>query len=207
MATVTVRKADGSTGQTLELNEAVFAVEPNPHCVRQALTQYLANQRRGTHATRTRGRVSGGGKKPYRQKGTGRARQGSTRATQWRGGAIVFGPQPRDYSFRINRKVRRNAFCSIFSELLAGGRLVVIDDFGVTAPKTRQVADLLRRLQLEGKVLIVTNATDEPLALSARNIPGVTPINADNLNVYDLLYHDWVLTTPDVVKRVEATYQ
>lgn len=206
MATLKIRKADGTDGGSLEVSDGVFATEPNANCVRATLTQYMANQRQGNHATKMRGAVSGGGKKPFKQKGTGRARQGSTRAPQWRGGAIIFGPQPRDYSYTINKKVRRQAFCSIWSDLIANERVIILDSFGITEPKTRLVVELLDRLGVAGTALLISEATDEGLALSARNIPTVSVSNADNLNVYDLINHDVVVTTTDVIKRVEATY-
>lgn len=206
MATLTIRKNDGSQGATLELADAVFGIEPNAHCVRAAVTQFMANQRAGTHSTKTRAFVSGGGRKPWRQKGTGRARQGSIRAAQWRGGAIIFGPHPRDYSFRLNQKVKQKALCSVWSDLMRNGRLIVLDTFGLEAPKTRRVVEILDALGVDGTALLVTEKTDETLILSARNIPWVTPLNADNLNIYDLLTHDWVVVTSDVIKRVEATY-
>jgi large subunit ribosomal protein L4 len=206
MATVTIRKPDGTQAGSLDLADAVFAVEPSLHSVRQTVAQYLAGQRAGTHSTRTRAFVSGGGKKPWRQKGTGRARQGSIRAVQWRHGAIAFGPLPRDYAFRVNRKVRAQAFRSVWSELVRNDRVIVIEDFGLQLPKTRQMMQLLQALGADGPTLIVTGATHESVALSARNIPWVSIQNAENLNVYDLLRHEWVVTTPDVLKRVEATY-
>jgi large subunit ribosomal protein L4 len=207
MATLTIRKNDGSEAGSLELADGVFGVEPNAHCVRDAVAQFLANQRAGTHATKMRGAVSGGGRKPWKQKGTGRARQGSIRSPQWRGGAIIFGPQPRDYSYRINQKVRAKAYCSVWSDLLASGKLIVVDSFGLDAPKSRRLVEILETLgAARGRTLLVSDATDEMMALSARNIPWVTPLNADNLNIYDLLTHDFVVVTTDVIKRVEATY-
>lgn len=206
MATLTLRKADGSQAGSLELNDSVFGIEPNTHCVRAAVAQYLANQRSGTHATKMRGAVSGGGRKPWKQKGTGRARQGSIRAPQWRHGAIIFGPQPRDYSYTINAKVKAKALCSVWSDLLANGKVIVIDSFGLAEPKTKALLDILDKLGVDGTALLVTEKTDEMMALSARNVPYLTPLNADNLNVYDLLTHDWVVVTAEAIKRVEATY-
>lgn len=206
MATLTIRKNDGSQAGSLELKDNVFGIQPNTNCVRAAVAQYMANQRAGTHATKMRGAVSGGGRKPWKQKGTGRARQGSIRSPQWRHGAIIFGPQPRDYSYRVNQKVKQKAFCSIWSDLLASGRLVVIDSFGIDQPKTKRLVEILDTLGVDGTALLVTEATDENMALSARNVPYVTPLNVDNLNVYDLLTHDWVVVTTDVIKRLEAIY-
>jgi large subunit ribosomal protein L4 len=206
MATVTILKSDGSQAGSLDLNDSVFGIEPNANCVRAAVAQYMANQRAGTHATKMRGAVSGGGRKPWKQKGTGRARQGSIRSPQWRHGAIIFGPQPRDYSYNINHKVKQQAFRSIWSDLIKNGRLVVVESFGISSPKTKMMVEALDKLGVDGTALLVTLATDEAAALSARNIPWVTMQNADNLNVYDLLTHDWVVVTQEVIKRVEATY-
>jgi len=206
MATLSIRKPDGSTVGSLELNDAVFGAKPSTSSVRQAVAQYLAGQRAGTHSTKTRAFVSGGGRKPWKQKGTGRARQGSTRAVQWRHGGIAFGPLPRDYSIRVNHKVKAQAFRSVWSELVRSEKVIVVEDFGVSAPKTREMARLLRSLGADGTTLIITAKTDEPVALSARNLPLVSIQNAQNLNVYDLLRHDWVVTTPEVLRRVEATY-
>lgn len=206
MATLTIKKADGSQAGNLELSDAVFGVEPNAHVVRQAVHAYLCNQRAGTHKTKTRAEVSGGGKKPWKQKGTGRARQGSNRSPQWRHGAIIFGPRPRDYSQAVNKKVRAAAFRSIWSELLASGKLVVLDSFGLSAPKTRDLVAVLDKLGVDGTALIVTVKTDEAVALSARNLAWATSANAENLNVYDLLTHDYVVVTADVAKRVEEIY-
>lgn len=206
MATLNIRKFDGSRADSLDLDDSVFGIEPNAMSVRAAVNQFLANQRLGTHSTKTRGMVSGGGRKPFRQKGTGRARQGSTRATQWRGGAIAFGPHPRDYSYKINRKVKALAFRSLWSDLLKSERLIVIERFEFDRPATQRMAQLLQALGVDGRTLVVTEKTEENMALSARNIPWVKPLNAENLNVYDLAVSDWVVVTPEVLKRVEATY-
>ena len=207
MATLKIRKVDGTETGSLDVSDDVFGITPKIHCVRIAVNQYMANQRAGTHSTKTRGKVQGGGRKPFRQKGTGRARQGTNRAPQMRGGSVTFGPHPRDYSMKINKKVRRSAYYSIWSELVQSGRLVVIDAFGIEQPRTRRLVEILDALGVEGSALLVTEKTDETMALSARNIPGVTPINAENINVYDLLTHDWVVVTSDVIKQVEVAYQ
>mgnify|MGYP006283152249 CR=1 FL=1 len=207
MPTVTIRKDDGSDGSSLELSGVVFGAEPNPNSVRAALNNFMANQRAGTHATRNRARIRGGGAKPWRQKGTGRARQGSVRAVQWRGGAIAFGPQPRDYAYRINRKVRRSAYRTIWSDLVRDQRLIVLDGLPIEQPKTRRVVELLDRLACEGTVMIVTRATNQAAYQSARNIPWVTMVNVDNVNIYDLMTHDHVVITKDAIQRVEEIYQ
>jgi large subunit ribosomal protein L4 len=185
------------------VSDEVFGVEPNLQSVRAAVNNYLANQRRGTHATKTRGRVSGGGRKPWKQKHTGRARQGSIRAPQWRGGAIIFGPHPRDYSYRISRTVRQSAFCSVLSELVRGGRLIVIDQWGFEQPKTRRVVEILKSLGVEGKVLIFTEPGQRELLLSARNIAGVSLASVESPNIYDLLIHDYVVASRSSVKKLE----
>lgn len=206
MATLIIHKTDGSEAGSLELSDRVFGIEPNTSCVRAAVAQFMANQRAGTHATKTRAYVSGGGRKPWKQKGTGRARQGSIRSPQWRHGAIIFGPQPRDYSFRLNHKIKQNAYRSIWSDRVKDGRVIVIDSFQIDQPKTKRLVELIDALGVVGSVLLVTAQTDETMVLSARNVPWVTPLNADNLNVYDLLTHDWIVVTEEAIKRVEATY-
>lgn len=206
MATLNIRKFDGSPADSLELKDSVFGIEPNAMSVRAAVNQFLANQRLGTHSTKTRSTVRGGGRKPFRQKGTGRARQGSIRATQWRGGAIAFGPHPRDYSYKINRKVKALAFRSLWSDLIQSERLLVVENFKFDQPRTRLMADMLDKFGVSGRTLVVTEKTEENVALSARNIPWVKPLNADNLNVYDLAVSDWVVVTPEVLKRVEEMY-
>lgn len=205
MVSMTLHKANGGEA-ALELSDAVFATEANAHCVRAAVAQYLANQRAGTHATKMRGDVSGGGKKPFKQKGTGRARQGSSRAPQYRHGAIIFGPQPRDYSYRINKKVRQQAYRSVLSDLAKAGRLIAVEGFALESPKTSQMDKALRGLGVDGPTLLLVDQADDVLALSVRNLPWVTMINVDNLNVYDLLVHDYVVATAGALKRVEEQY-
>ncbi len=205
MVSMKMHKADGGEAP-LELSDAVFAAEANAHCVRATVAQYLANQRAGTHATKMRGAVSGGGKKPFKQKGTGRARQGSSRSPLMRHGAIIFGPQPRDYSYRINRKVKQQAYRSILSELAAGGRLIAVEGFALDAPSTKKMDGALRGLGVDGPTLLVVDRADDVLALSVRNLPWVTMINVENLNVYDLLVHDWVVATAGALKQVEEQY-
>ena len=209
MATLTIKKSDGSNGGSLELNDSVFGAEPNVVVVRSVVNQLLANRRQGTHATKTRAHVSGGGKKPFKQKGTGRARQGSTRAPQWRHGAIIFGPQPRDYRKAINKKVRQVALRSILSELVKEERLIVLDNFGITAPKTRDFVGVLGKVGVDTRwqtALVIKPASDANLELSARNLATVTIINQENINALDLLNHDFVVLTSDVVKHLEETY-
>jgi large subunit ribosomal protein L4 len=207
MVTLTIRKADGSTGAALELSDAVFGVEPNAHCVRAAVDGQMSNRRLGAHATKTRHFVRGGGRKPYRQKGTGRARQGSIRATQWRGGAVAFGPHPRDHSIAVNRKVRRKALVSVLSQLARAGRLLAVEDFGLERPRTAALVKTLEGLGAgKGRVLIITEKLEPNVALSARNLKRVTAQVVDNINIFDLMTHDWVMATPAVLKRLEETY-
>ena len=206
MATINIRKTDGSEAGKLDLSDSVFGVDAQLASIRAEITRLRAAQRAGTHATKTRGQVRGGGRKPYRQKGTGRARQGSIRATQWRGGAIAFGPTPRDHSISVNRKVRRQAYRSVWSELLREGRVIVVENFGVDKPRTRQIVEMLDKVGANGSVLLVSLKTDENMALSARNLPWAKACNSENLNLYDLINHDYVVATPEVIQYVEATY-
>ncbi len=206
MATLNTHKSDGSQDGSLKISDKVFSVEPNLNCVRALVNQQFNNQRSGTVSTKNRARVRGGGRKPYRQKGTGRARQGSIRANQWRGGGIAFGPLPRDFSEKLNRKVRASAYRSIWSDIVKEKRLIVLNDFGISEPGTRGLLGLLKRLGVEGSALIVTLETNIPVALSARNVPYLQALNADNLNIIHLLNYDWVVTTADVIKRIEETY-
>jgi large subunit ribosomal protein L4 len=206
MATLNTLKADGSQGGSLKISDKIFSIEPNENCVRALVNQQINNQRAGTLSTKNRGQVRGGGRKPYRQKGTGRARQGSIRAVQWRGGGVAFGPTPRDFSEKINRKVKSTAYRSIWSDIVKGDRLIVLEEFGITEPGTRPLLDLLKRLGVEGSALIVTLNTDIPLALSARNVPYLQALNSENLNIIHLISYDWIVTTTDVIKRVEEIY-
>lgn len=197
---------DGSDKGEIELSDAVFGVEPNMNCVRAALNQYRANQRSGTHSTKGRAEVSGGGRKPWKQKGTGRARQGSIRAFQWRGGAISHGPHPRDYSYTINSKVKRTAITSALTELARSGRLVLVDEFKLDAPGTRKIADSFRALGLNGTVLLLTEKGDDNLQLSARNLPLVDMSHAASPNIYDLVVHDYVVAATGAIRKLEEVY-
>jgi large subunit ribosomal protein L4 len=198
----------GNEVEKLDLSPAVFEAEVNTNCVRAAANRQLARQRQGTAMTKTRGMVSGGGTKPWKQKGTGRARAGSNRSPLWRGGATLFGPQPRQYGGSINRKVTRKAILSCLSGMLQDSRLMVVDKVEFDAPKTKQVNELLKALKIDDgrRVLIITDKTNENLALSARNLPQVDVINCDNLNVIDLGTHDALVVTSDAVKRLQEVY-
>lgn len=206
MATIPILKADGAKAGDLDLADEVFGVEINPVCVTQAVHNYLANQRQGTHATKTRGKVSGGGKKPWKQKGTGRARQGSIRAPQWRGGAIIFGPQPRDYSYKLNRKVRQAAIRMALSDMAQEGRIIAVESYGLKDPKTARMAEVLEKVGVTGPALILTDATDSNLVLSARNLPYVSCIHPESPNIYELLTHDFLVGSPAQIKRLEEVF-
>jgi large subunit ribosomal protein L4 len=191
------------TGE-IELNDSVFGVEVNEAVMHQAVVMQLANQRLGTAATKTRGMVRGGGKKPWRQKGTGRARAGSNTSPVWVGGGTVFGPQPRSYAFSMPRKARRLAIKSALSAKVKAGELLVMEDIAVKEPKTKAVVSMLDSLKVgDDKALIITAAADENVEKSSRNIPGVKSITSRGLNVYDILYHDKVLVTKDAVSKIE----
>jgi large subunit ribosomal protein L4 len=202
VTTANIVDQTGAQKGTVDLAPEVFEVTPNESVMHQALLRQLANGRQGTHDTRNRSEVAGGGKKPYRQKGTGRARQGSIRATQWKGGGIVFGPTPRSYEQDMPRKQRRLALRSALSAKAAAGELTVLDGFELEAPRTRAVADLLGALGAGRRVLLVLGSHNEVLERSARNIPYVQVILATNLNVRDLLTAETVLITRDAVDHV-----
>lgn len=202
MPTVALYNKEGKQVGEIELKETVFGVEPNAHLMHEAVVAYLANQRRGTHDTKTRAEVRGGGRKPWRQKGTGRARQGSIRAPHWRKGGVVFGPHPRSYRIELPKKIRRAALRSALSGKVRDGELVVLDQFSVEAPKTKEVAALLKALGVE-KALIVTANGDTNVYLSARNIPGTAALAARDLNTYQVLKAPKVILTKDAVAVVE----
>lgn len=205
MATLSVIDVKGNQTGSLEVRDEIFARDPNVHCVRQALLAYEANQRQGTHSTKTRGMVSGGGRKPWRQKGTGRARQGSIRAPQWRGGAIIFGPQPRDYNQKINKKVKRAALISALSDLRRQNRIKVVESLVLEEMKTKAFLAILKGIGVSDlkRVLVVTSGSDERILRSARNLPNVLVIPANNINIYCLLTCDALVTTPDAIKQLE----
>ncbi|MEW8976872.1 MAG: 50S ribosomal protein L4 [Symbiobacterium sp.] len=203
MPKVAVYNKEGATVGEITLSDAVFGAEVNPGLLHEAVQMYLANQRQGTHDTKTRGEVRGGGKKPWRQKGTGRARQGSIRAPQWRKGGIVFGPHPRDYGWKMPKKARRAALRQALSAKVKAGELIVVDSFDLEAPKTKEVVALLKNLKAEGKAFIVTAEENINVYKSARNIPGVRANAARNLNVYEVLASDKLVLTQDAVAKVE----
>ena len=187
----------------IELNDSVFGVEMNAGLVHQAVVMQLASRRLGTHATKTRGLVRGGGRKPWRQKGTGRARSGSTRSPLWVGGGTVFGPQPRSYAFRMPKKQRRLAIKCALSDKVASGDFIVLDDLQFDAPKTKSVVQMLGDFGVDAKSLIITLDENENVELSSRNIPGVKAINTMGLNVYDILNHTKLFITKAAIEKIE----
>ena len=206
MPTVSVFDISGKKVSDIELADGIFAIEPNMYAMHLVVVNYLANQRQGTQSTRTRSEVSGGGKKPWRQKGTGRARQGSTRAPQWYHGGIAHGPKPRTYGGDINKKVRRLAMKSALSSKVAGDELVVLDSFKLDAIKTKEVAKVLGALNTGKKTLIVLPEKDDVVYRSARNIAGVKVSLVNTLNVYDILNCDTLLVLKDAVAKIEEVY-
>ncbi len=206
MAQVQVFNQDGTKASVLELADSVFGIEPNANAMHLAVVSYLAAQRQGTQSTLTRSEVSGGGKKPWRQKGTGRARQGSTRSPQWIHGGIALGPKPRKYKVNLNKKVRRLAMKSALSSKVAAGEMMVVEKIELEAIKTKAIVEMLAKLEAAKKVLIVTEAADEKIYKSARNIEGVkvSPVNA--LNVYDILNCDSFIVLKDAAKKIEEVY-
>ena len=186
MAKVSVYNMEGKEVETMELNDAVFGVEVNEHLVHMAVVQQLANNRQGTQKAKTRSEVRGGGRKPWRQKGTGHARQGSTRSPQWTGGGVVFAPTPRDYSFKLNKKEKRAALKSALSSRVAENKLVVVDELKFDGIKTKDFAKVMSNLKVD-KALVVINDNDENVVMSARNIPTVKTASTSTINVYDIL--------------------
>ena len=206
MPTVDVYDITGKKVKTLELKEEIFGIEPNEKIVHTVLVNYLANQRQGTQSTKTRAEVSGGGRKPWRQKGTGRARQGSIRAPQWIKGGIALGPKPRSYKYRVNKKEKRLAIKSILSSKVLENQLVVVDKFGFNEIKTKNMVNALNGLKVEGKALIVLPEKNEIVQRSARNIQGVKTSLINTINVYDLLKYNKLVLTEDTVKKIEEVY-
>ncbi len=196
----------GEKVSELELNESIFAIEPNETVMHLAVVNYLANQRQGTQSTLTRSEVSGGGKKPWRQKGTGRARQGSTRSPQWYHGGIAHGPKPRSYNFTINKKVRRLALKSALSSKVASQEMIVLDALSLEAIKTKEIVKVLAALKTGKKTLIVLPEKDDVVYRSARNIAGVSTTLVSTLNVYDILNCDSIVVLKDAVAKIEEVY-
>jgi large subunit ribosomal protein L4 len=203
MPKVALYSQNGSKVGEVELNDSVFGIEPNNHVLFEAVIMQRASLRQGTHKTKVRSEIAGGGRKPWRQKGTGRARQGSIRSPQWRGGGTVFGPVPRSYSYKLPKKVRRLAIKSALSSKVLDENILVLENLAFEAPKTKEFTAVLKGLSVESKALVVTADLDENVALSARNIPGVTVVTADGINVLDVLNHDKLIMTKAAVEKVE----
>lgn len=206
MPTVAVLNMQGKEVGKQELSEAVFGIEPNVSVMNDMVKNYLANQRQGTQSALTRAEVRGGGKKPWRQKGTGRARQGSTRAPQWTHGGIVFAPKPRDYSYTLNKKVRRLAMKSALSSKVRDNEMIVLDAVSTDEYKTKVIAEMLKAVGSERKALIVLDTVDQKVIASARNIPGVKTAQVNTLNVYDILNADKFIVVKDAVAKIEEVY-
>ncbi|SFP05249.1 LSU ribosomal protein L4P [Oscillibacter sp. PC13] len=206
MSSMNVLNMAGETVGTVELNDAIFGIEPNQTVVHEVVKNHLANCRQGTQSALTRAEVSGGGKKPWRQKGTGHARQGSTRSPQWTHGGIVFAPKPRDYSYVLNKKVKRLALKSVLSAKAAEGKLIVIDSIHMDAIKTAAFRKFLDAVKCDGKAVVVTPAIDEIVVKSARNIPGVLTTPANNLNVYDIINAQYLVADKDALAKIEEVY-
>ena len=206
MAKVSVYNIEGKEVDTIELNDAVFGVEVNEHLVHMAVVNQLANNRQGTQKAKTRSEVSGGGRKPWRQKGTGHARQGSIRAPQWVHGGVALGPKPRDYSYSLNKKERRLGMKSALSTKVVDENLVVVDSIKLESYKTKAVVEMLKALGAEGKALIVTAESDKTVVKSAANIPGVKTATVNTLSVYDILNYDKFIVSSEAVKKIEEVY-
>ena len=206
MPQVTVFDMTGKSVGEMTLSDAIFGIEPNPSVMHAAVVNYLANQRQGTQSTLTRSEVSGGGRKPWKQKGTGRARQGSTRAPQWTHGGIALGPKPRDYSYELPKKVKRLALKSAFSAKVAGNDMIVVDNIAVDSFKTKTVVEMLSNLGADKKALIVMPEVDTKLIKSAANIPGVKTALVNTINVYDILNCDKFIVAKSALEKIEEVY-
>ncbi len=205
MANVAVYNMEGKEVGKMDLNDAVFGVEINEHLVHMAVVQNLANKRQGTQKAKTRAEVSGGGRKPWRQKGTGHARQGSIRAPQWKGGGVVFAPVPRDYSFKMNKKEKRAALKSVLTSKVQDNKLIVLDELKLDGIKTKDFKKVMDNLKVE-KAMVVIADQDEKVILSARNLPKVDTAVAENINVYDVLKGDTLVLTKDAVAKIEEVF-
>jgi len=206
MPKVDVYDINGKKVSDVELNEKIFGIEPNENIVHEVLVNYLANQRQGTQSTKTRAEVRGGGKKPWRQKGTGRARQGSIRAPQWIKGGIALGPKPRSYKYTVNKKEKRLAIKSVLSSKVIEKELTVVDKLELKEIKTKSMVKALTALKVEGKTLIIVPEKNTNVVMSARNIEGVKTITANNINVFDLLKYNNLILPVDTVKKLEEVY-
>ena len=205
MANVSVYNIEGKEVGSIELNDAVFGVEVNEHLVHMAVVNQLANNRQGTQSAKTRSEVSGGGRKPWRQKGTGHARQGSTRSPQWTGGGVVFAPTPRDYSFKMNKKEKRAALCSALSSKVAESQIIVLDEFKLDEIKTKKFVEVMNNLKAS-KALVVLEGENKNVVLSGRNIPTVKVTATNEINTYDVLKYETLVVTKAAVEKLEEVY-
>lgn len=203
MAKVSLFNVSGEQLGEIELNDSIFGSRINRYVVHDVMVRHLAGKRLGTSDTKTRSEISGGGRKPWRQKGTGRARHGSTRSPIWRGGGVVFGPHPRDYSFTIPKKIRRLALKSVLSSKVEEGKVLILDELSLERPRTKEILSILSNLKVAGKALMVTDVKDEAVFKSAGNIPGIKPVTVEGLNVYDLLVYETLIITKSALTRVE----
>ncbi|MGX4601619.1 50S ribosomal protein L4 [Faecalimicrobium sp. JNUCC 81] len=206
MPKLNVLNTNGQNVGEIELLDAIFNIEVNEHVLYEAVKNQLANKRQGTQSAKTRAEVRGGGRKPWKQKGTGRARQGSIRSVQWVGGGVAFAPKPRDYSYTLPKKVRRLAMKSALSAKVQNGEIIVLDALNMEAPKTKEFAQILKNVNSAKKALIVTAENNENVIKSARNIEGVQAATVNTINVYDILKYDSFIITTDAVKKVEEVY-
>ena len=205
MANVKVYNMSGAEVGTIDLNDDIFGIDVSEHAIHMAVVQYLANKRQGTQSAKTRAEVSGGGKKPWRQKGTGHARQGSTRSPQWTGGGVVFAPKPRDYSFKLNKKFKRLALKSALTTKAAEEKIIVLDELTMPEVKTKEMAKVLANINA-GKALVVMDGSNTNVILSARNIPDVKTSAVNTINVYDILKYNTLVLTKEAVAKIEEVY-
>ena len=206
MATITMLNMAGQEAGTIELKDEIFGIEPNENAVHDVVKNYLANQRQGTQSAKTRGEVRGGGRKPFRQKGTGRHRQGSSTDPSQIGGGVVFAPKPRDYSYSVPKKVKRLAMLSALSAKAADGEMIVLDELKMEAPKTKEMVATLANIKAGKKPLIITAAKDENVVKSAANIPGVRTALVGTMNVYEIVNHDSFIVTKEAIEKIEEVY-
>jgi len=208
VATVTVKNIKGESVGSMDISDALFGVEINKHAVHMAVIQHLANRRQGTKSTKTRAEVRGGGRKPWRQKGTGRARQGSTRSPQWTGGGVVFAPKPRDFSFKLNKKLKRLALKSVLTDKVQNDKLVVLDSLELSEIKTKAMANVCTSLGLDTALIVMdgSNGTNQNVVMSARNLPDVKTAGVNTISVYDILHHDSLVVTKDAILKMQEVY-
>jgi len=206
MAKLDIYNLSGAVTGSIELKDEIFGIEPNEHAIAAVIRNQLANRRQGTSSTKTRSEVRGGGKRPWRQKGTGRARHGSTRSAQYVGGGIIFGPKPRDYSYTVPKKIKRLALKSALSSKLADQKIIVVENFDLPEIKTKAAVKALKDLKADSTALIVLDGKNENAELSARNIPGVKTAFVNTINVFDIMKYDSLLVTKDAVEKIEEVY-